>query len=131
MMEILAMIGAFLAMVVFAVLFFLWVFMGSDTGITVVNAINWILNNGLAILIFSVIFIVLLAIQIKIVQGTCDIDIDIDSPWIAGIAGALVYAPIPVIMYNLWDASVPHAISICAWLLPLLFQIGKAIEGND
>ncbi|KAA8830189.1 hypothetical protein [Bifidobacterium tissieri] len=71
----------------------------------------------------------LLAIQIKIVQGTCEIDID--SPWIAGIAGAIIYAPIPVIMFNLWDASVPHAISICAWLLPVLFQIGKAIEGND
>ncbi|WP_263390654.1 hypothetical protein [Bifidobacterium tissieri] len=40
MMEILAMIGTFIAIVVFAVLFYLWVFMGSDTGITVVNAIN-------------------------------------------------------------------------------------------
>lgn len=128
MMELLAMLGAFIAIVAFVIIFVLWQFMDSDLGRAVCDGINWMFGEGLVILVFSIIFLILIAVQAKIVKGFSDMSGSGASSWATFIVSAIAYAPIPFVMFWLWDAGIPRTISVLTWILPVLGQLAKTLD---
>lgn len=147
MLTALAMIGMFLAFVVFCILFALGAFLQSDIGFMFVDAFNWATTSGIAGVALTVLFLVALGVVafvnllIGLALANWVIDRDTSSPWEPFIAAPLAFMWAPGILAVLWGEYKMIAVGtfllfaipvICIWWLDISeYMLWRRTSANE